>query len=289
MKKFFLMLAAGAVLSGVLFKPAGAKSYLSKSYEDKYQRLGDRESKSMMRRMGVSGDDKEFTLSDLKNMKLSRREEKEIRAAKKNGTYKTPEEQFKEMDTNRDGKVNSAELQEYYARRAYREEPSKKDRNPDVNQYGNPLPELTPEQEALHDEMIAKAAAAEAEIKDINENQLLTSSEKEEKIKAVREKYYHETKESGNQNDKKTADAAAAESVETDTGGDNARTEGGDIAAETSEEGKAAAGKTVAGKSAIVKNETPAGENGGENAAKDGALQKDGEDAPFDKSEQQAF
>ncbi len=278
MKKFFLMLAVGVAVLGVRLEQADAKSYLSRSFEDKYQRLGERETRSMLRRMGISGDDKEFTLSDLKNLKLSRREEKEIRAAKKNGTYKTPEEQFKEMDTNRDGKVNSAELQEYYARQAYREEPSKKDRNPDVSQYGKPLPELTPEQEALHDEMIAKAVASEEEINEINENPALTSSEKEEKIKAVKEKYYPETKESGNPDDEKTAGAAAAESVKTDTSGDNARIEGESVAIETDEEGNAAGEKT-AEEGGIVKNETPAGENdgvSGESAAEDGTLQKSG-------------
>lgn len=285
MKKFFLMLAVGVAVLGVRLEQADAKSYLSRSFEDKYQRLGERETRSMLRRMRISGDDKEFTLSDLKNLKLSRREEKEIRAAKKNGTYKTPEEQFKEMDTNRDGKVNSAELQEYYARQAYREEPSKKDRNPDVSQYGKPLPELTPEQEALHDEMIAKAVASEEEIKEINENPALTSSEKEEKIKAVKEKYYPETKESGNPDDEKTT--GAAESIGVDTGGDNVRIEGESVAAETDEEGNAA-GEKAAEEGGIVKNETPAGEDDGvrgESAAEDGTLQKSGGDGEEEASE----
>lgn len=285
MKKFFLMLAVGVAVLGVRLEQADAKSYLSRSFEDKYQRLGERETRSMLRRMRISGDDKEFTLSDLKNLKLSRREEKEIRAAKKNGTYKTPEEQFKEMDTNRDGKVNSAELQEYYARQAYREEPSKKDRNPDVSQYGKPLPELTPEQEALHDEMIAKAVALEEEIKEINENPALTSSEKEEKIKAVKEKYYPETKESGNPDDEKTT--GAAESIGVDTGGDNVRIEGESVAAETDEEGNAA-GEKAAEEGGIVKNETPAGEDdgvSGESAAEDGTLQKSGGDGEEEASE----
>lgn len=270
MKRFFLMLAAGAVLSGALFGQAVAKSYLSKSYEDKYQRLGDRETKSMMRRMGISGDDKEFTLSDLKNLKLSRREEKEIRAAKKNGTYKTPEEQFKEMDTNRDGKVNSAELQEYYARQAYREEPSRKDRNPDVAQYGEPLPVLTPEQEALHDEMIAKAVAAEAEVKEINENPALTSSEKEEKIKAVKEKYYPE---------ENTAPAGESVSADED-GGDDMQSEGRDNAAEAEGKSSPAEDEKPAEDGSMTKAEAGAGENAGVNAEKtpegDGLQERDG-------------
>lgn len=83
MKNFFQILAVSVALLTVSFELADAKSYLSRSFEDKYQRRGEREARSMMQRMGISGDGKEFTLSDLKNLKLSRREEKEIRAGKK--------------------------------------------------------------------------------------------------------------------------------------------------------------------------------------------------------------
>lgn len=283
MKKFFLMLAAGAVLSGGVFGQAGAKSYLSRSFEDKYQRMGERETRSMLRRMGISGDDKEFTLSDLKNLKLSRREEKEIRAAKKNGTYKTPEEQFKEMDTNRDGKVNSAELQEYYARQAYREEPSKKDRNPDVSQYGKPLPVLTPEQEVLHDEMIAKAVAAEAEVREIDANPALTSSEKEEKIKEVKEKYYPEEKK---------AEAPADENVTGNVAGDNMQPEGGDNATEAEGKSKPAENEKPEEEASVTKDDIAAGENAGVSAEKTmavGHLQESGGDAAFDGTELQGL
>lgn len=194
MKRIFLTTAVLAFLFCLAAGQTEAKSYVSKSFEDKYQRMGDREANSMMRRMGIA-EGGEFTLSDFKNLRLSRREEKEIRAAKKNGTYKSQEEQFREMDTNRDGKVNRDELLAYYARQAYQEEPSRRDRSSDVAKYGEPLPELTPEQKAQHDEMIAKAVASEEEIKEINENPALTFREKEEKIKEVMEKYYPEPKE----------------------------------------------------------------------------------------------
>lgn len=192
MKKFFLAVAGCTFFLCLTAGLAGAKSYVSKSFEDKYQRMGDREARSMMRRMDIA-EGEEFTLSDFKNLKLSRREEKEIRAARKEGTYKTPEEQFKEMDTDRNGKVNREELEAYYTRQAYREEPSRKDRSSDVAKYGEPLPELTPEQEALHDEMIVKAVASEKEIDEINKNPALTDDEKKEKIKEVKEKYYPKT------------------------------------------------------------------------------------------------
>lgn len=40
---------------------------------------------------------------------LSREDRRNIRKAKENGTYMTPEEQFKAMDTNKDGKVDEQE------------------------------------------------------------------------------------------------------------------------------------------------------------------------------------
>lgn len=41
--------------------------------------------------------------------KLTREDRRNIRKAKQNGTYMTPEEQFKAMDTNKDGKVDEQE------------------------------------------------------------------------------------------------------------------------------------------------------------------------------------
>lgn len=45
--------------------------------------------------------------------KLTREDRRNIRRNKKNGTYQTPEEQFKEMDTNKDGFVDEKERSEY--------------------------------------------------------------------------------------------------------------------------------------------------------------------------------
>ena len=45
--------------------------------------------------------------------KLTREDRRNIRRNKKNGTYKTPEEQFKEMDKNKDGVVDGTERAEY--------------------------------------------------------------------------------------------------------------------------------------------------------------------------------
>ncbi len=44
---------------------------------------------------------------------LTREDRRNIRRNKKNGTYKTPEEQFKEMDKDKDGFVDEQERAEY--------------------------------------------------------------------------------------------------------------------------------------------------------------------------------
>lgn len=46
---------------------------------------------------------------------LTREDRRNIRRNKKKGTYKTPEEQFKEMDKNNDGFVDEQERAEYIA------------------------------------------------------------------------------------------------------------------------------------------------------------------------------
>ena len=45
--------------------------------------------------------------------KLTREDRRNIRRNKKNGTYQSPEEQFKAMDKNGDGKVDERERAEY--------------------------------------------------------------------------------------------------------------------------------------------------------------------------------
>lgn len=38
---------------------------------------------------------------------------------KRLGVYKTPEEEFELMDLNKDGKLDEAEMKDYYTRKAY--------------------------------------------------------------------------------------------------------------------------------------------------------------------------
>jgi len=57
----------------------------------------------------------EFSLEEYKNFRTVRtRDDRRIeRRAKKKGTYVSPDEEFKKMDTNEDGKVTKGEMMEY--------------------------------------------------------------------------------------------------------------------------------------------------------------------------------
>ena len=60
-------------------------------------------------------DDGQLSLEEYESRfeNLTREDRRNIRRNKKNGTYKTPEEQFKEMDKNNDGFVDEQERAEY--------------------------------------------------------------------------------------------------------------------------------------------------------------------------------
>lgn len=131
MKKIFGILAAVGLLLGIA-ADLQAKSYVSASYKNKYERLGVRKTRAMLRRLDKMEQGDTVTLDEFKNIKLSRWEEKERRQEMKKGTYKTPEQQFKAMDVNEDGVVDRAEMAAFYARQAYEDFPSRKDRDPDV-------------------------------------------------------------------------------------------------------------------------------------------------------------
>ena len=189
MRKICLGLSILGLMLAVGVHSVEAKSYLSKRYPDKYQRLADRKTKAVMRRMEQKGENAEITLSDYEGLEVSRWEEKEMRKSQKNRTYKSPKQQFKEMDSNRDGKVSREEMMGYYTREAYEQEPSKSDKNADVYKYGEPLPTLTPEQEAEYEDALAAAEEEKAEKMKIMEDLALTEEARKEKIEALKKKY----------------------------------------------------------------------------------------------------
>ena len=77
--------------------------------------------KTMYDRLGkeLSPLEKTITKEQFLGRKLSRGERREIRREKKLGVYKTPEEEFELMDLNKDGKLDEAEMKDYYTRKAY--------------------------------------------------------------------------------------------------------------------------------------------------------------------------
>ena len=83
-----------------------------------YDRLGDDRARHLIRELSPL--DKTITKDQFLKRKLSRGERREIRQEKKLGVYKTPEEEFELMDLNKDGKLDEAEMKDYYTRKAYR-------------------------------------------------------------------------------------------------------------------------------------------------------------------------
>lgn len=143
MKRFLGILGLAAVLlssTAVL-----AKSYVSASYKNKYERLGDRKARSYFQRINPASEEGEMTLEEFKSLKLSRTEEKENRQLMKEGKFRSQDEQFKAIDVNKDGKINREEMRAYFAQEAYDRWPSRNDRDPNVaKEYAE-----TPEEKAI--------------------------------------------------------------------------------------------------------------------------------------------
>ena len=187
-----------------------AKSYVSRSYEDKYQRTGDERARVMMKRLNAQETDGKITLEDYKNLKLSRWEEKKARQDKKEGKYKTPEEQFLEMDENRDGWVDRDEMREFFAREAYRDYPSRKDRT-DVSKYGEPLPEVSPEERELHLKAIESAVAEKNEYRKVDQDRALMSDDRKKKKQEIWQKYHSSDEKEASEEAKKLPQTQASQ------------------------------------------------------------------------------
>lgn len=77
----------------------------------------------------ASGKDGQLTVEDYVSQAApkTRDDEKKVRQAQKKGTYKSPQEEFAEMDYNQDGLVSQLELQRYYIQKYDVDVPKTKD------------------------------------------------------------------------------------------------------------------------------------------------------------------
>lgn len=105
-------IAVAFLLCGVLFGAAEAKYVFPKDHQVKSR--SEEIASYQMKEYDEDGDgvlsQEEF---EKRFDKLTREDRRNIRRNKKNGTYQSPEEQFKAMDKNNDGKVDERERAEY--------------------------------------------------------------------------------------------------------------------------------------------------------------------------------
>lgn len=106
MKKFAIALLSGLLLFGAVCEakykaPEGVRSQ------------GTKKSTYIFHNQDADGDGK-LTLEEFKNQNETRDVKQENRFLKKKGLYKTPEEQFKEMDVDNDGKITPEDLAKFY-------------------------------------------------------------------------------------------------------------------------------------------------------------------------------
>ena len=85
-------------------------------YRSMSERIGERRTRQMMR--NLAPETKRISREDYVNRKLTRGERREVRRNKKQGIYKSPQEEFDLMDKDQDGFVDSKEMNEYYVGRA---------------------------------------------------------------------------------------------------------------------------------------------------------------------------
>ncbi len=102
MKKLFVL---GLVILGLAAAAAEAKYVAPKDVKSR----GTKVSAYMFYNQDADGDG-QLTLEEFKNQRMTKDVEQRNRYLRKKGVYKTPEEQFKAMDTDKDGKITPEDL-----------------------------------------------------------------------------------------------------------------------------------------------------------------------------------
>jgi len=113
--KYLCMFCVIAVLLCGISEHCGAQE-LQPKYRTMAERIGERRTRQMMR--NLAPESKIVTKDVYVNRKLTRGERRGIRKDKKKGIYKSAAEEFDLMDKNKDGVLESQEMNEYYIERA---------------------------------------------------------------------------------------------------------------------------------------------------------------------------
>lgn len=111
MKKLVLL------LSGLWLLVAGAveaKYVMPKDSLPAKEKQAGRKARYQLRNLDKDGDGK-LSLEEFKSRKLSREDRRIIRRQKKEGTYKSPEEMFREIDVDGTGYIDAGQMADFYA------------------------------------------------------------------------------------------------------------------------------------------------------------------------------
>lgn len=109
MKRFFIMISIFCV---TLAAGVEAKKLDPMEYAPMYGRIGTKRTNKIFNRIDEIGEGY-ITLDQYTNQKLTRGERREMRREIKEGMYRSPAEEFKLMDKDKDGKVTYEEMRDF--------------------------------------------------------------------------------------------------------------------------------------------------------------------------------